>query len=96
MKEIIDLSGEYGVDFSRLFGVRDKDGNNLLMELAKNMKDDALRELLTNANTSNNVTHSILVTKNALGQVKYLKLVWFVLAVGAWGLDGLHWPSGLG
>jgi hypothetical protein len=43
MKEIIDLSGEFGVDFALLFAVKDGDGNNLLMELAKNMKDDALR-----------------------------------------------------
>ena len=34
----------YAYDFERLFAIKDKDGNNLLMELAKNMKDDALRE----------------------------------------------------
>ncbi len=51
-----------------MFQVKDKDGNNIMMELAKNMKDDALRELLTNNATANNVTHSVLLTKNVLGQ----------------------------
>ena len=41
---MVDLSGEFGIDFADLFTVRDPDGNNLLMELAKNMKDDALRD----------------------------------------------------
>lgn len=68
MKEMVDLSGEFGIDFADLFAVRDQDGNNLLMELAKNMKDDALREVLTNAHTANFVTHSVLLSKNALGQ----------------------------
>ena len=68
MKEMVDLSGEFGIDFADLFTVRDPDGNNLLMELAKNMKDDALRELLTNAHTANFVTHTVLLSKNAMGQ----------------------------
>ena len=46
----------------------DGDGNNLLMELAKYMKDDALREILTNGVTANYVTHSILLSTNKLGQ----------------------------
>ncbi|CAM6053917.1 unnamed protein product [Sphagnum tenellum] len=68
MKEIVDLSGEFGVDFEELFLVKDSDGNNLLMELAKNMKDDALREILTNNRTANFITHSVLLSKNMLGQ----------------------------
>ena len=39
----------------QLFLVKDSDGNNLLMDLAKKMKDDALRELLTNHRTANTV-----------------------------------------
>lgn len=68
MKELIDMSGEIGVNFETLFCVTDKDGNNVLMDLAKHMKDDALREILTNQRTSNFITHSILLSKNVLGQ----------------------------
>ena len=40
---------------------KDKEGDNILMELAKNMKDDALREILTNTATYNYVSkHSCL------------------------------------
>ena len=40
---------------------KDKEGDNILMELAKNMKDDALREILTNTATYNYVSkHSSL------------------------------------
>jgi hypothetical protein len=34
------------------------------MELAKNMKDDALREILTNSSTVNYITHSVATPKN--------------------------------
>ena len=47
MKELIDLSADF-VDFKAILEQKDPDGNNILMELAKNMKDDALREFLTN------------------------------------------------
>ena len=46
----------------------DEEGNNFMMELAKYMKDDALREILTNGITSNYVTHSTLLSTNKLGQ----------------------------
>ena len=52
----------------RTIPFEDGDGNNLLMELAKCMKDDALREILTNGVTANYVTHSILLSTNKLGQ----------------------------
>ena len=64
MKELIDLSADF-VDFKAILAQKDPDGNNILMELAKNMKDDALRELLTNSNSSHFVSISlylILVT----------------------------------
>ena len=56
------------MDFEDLFSVKDNEGNNLLMDLAKDMKDDALREILTNHRTYNYITHSILLYKNNLGQ----------------------------
>ncbi|TRY73782.1 hypothetical protein TCAL_16897 [Tigriopus californicus] len=68
MKCIIDLSNEIGVNFNSLFMLNDKDGNNFLMELAKLMKDDALREVLTNNQTTNFITHSVLLNTNKLGQ----------------------------
>ena len=85
MKEMVDLSGEFGIDFADLFTVRDPDGNNLLMELAKNMKDDALRELLTNAHTANFVTHTVLLSKNALGQTLLALIEVVVSSVVVWG-----------
>ena len=48
--------------------VKDKGGNNFLMDLAKNMKDDALREILTNHRTANFITHNVLLNKNTIGQ----------------------------
>lgn len=68
MKELIDLATENGLDFAQVLLEQDDNGNNILMELAKNMKDDALREILTNTSTSNDVTHSILITKNKASQ----------------------------
>lgn len=61
MKELIDLCSRIDVDFSKVMKEQDEEnGNNILMELAKNMKDDALREILTNAITTNNVSKSHL------------------------------------
>ena len=69
MKQVIDLSDESGLDYQDIFNVSgDSRGNNILMELAKNMKDDALRELLTHQSTANLITHSVLLAKNNLGQ----------------------------
>ena len=51
-----------------MFSIKDADGNTILMELAKNMKDDALREILTNSSSVNHITHSVLLSKNTLGQ----------------------------
>ncbi len=55
MKELIDLASGVDVDFEQVLAQKDENGNNILMELAKNMKDDALREILTNTYTSNHV-----------------------------------------
>ena len=52
MKEIIDLAAQNEVDFGAILEQKDPAGNNILMELARNMKDDALREFLTNTNSS--------------------------------------------
>ncbi len=55
MKELIDLANTIDVDFTKVLSEQDENGNNLLMDLAKNMKDDALREILTNSATSYHV-----------------------------------------
>lgn len=68
MKELIDLSSEINIDFAQVLLEQDANGNNILMEMAKNMKDDALREILTNTSTTNDVTHSVLITKNKSSQ----------------------------
>ena len=41
---------------------------NILMELAKSAKDDALRELLVNRQTYRHVTHRVLQERNIEGQ----------------------------
>ena len=56
MKELIYLASKINVNFEKVFEEKDDLGNNILMELAKNMKDDALREVLTNSSTSNYVS----------------------------------------
>ena len=65
---LLNLIPEFGVNFENLFAIKDADGNTILMELAKTMKDEALREVLTNSATSNYITHSVLLSKNTLGQ----------------------------
>ena len=58
MKELIELTAQFEeqVDFKYILYQKDSDGNNILMELAKNMKDDALREFLTNSYTCRHVS----------------------------------------
>ena len=58
MKEMIDLAAQScaKIDFEAILEQKDSAGNNILMELAKNMKDDALREFLTNTYSSNFVS----------------------------------------
>ena len=53
---------KFGADiWKEILEEKDKEGDNILMELAKNMKDDALREILTNTATYNYVSkHSSL------------------------------------
>ena len=58
MKEMIDLAAQScaKIDFEAILEQKDSAGNNMLMELAKNMKDDALREFLTNTYSSSFVS----------------------------------------
>lgn len=63
MKELIDLASEVELDFAKVLAEHDASGNNVLMDLAKNMKDDALREILTNSASTNFVSSSIEPTK---------------------------------
>ena len=57
MKELIDLASDVQIDFACVLTEHDTEGNHILMDLAKNMKDDALREILTNSSTTNYVRH---------------------------------------
>ena len=56
MKELIRLGAEVGVDFKSVLTQQSKFGNTLLMKLAMKMKDEALREILTNTRTSKYVS----------------------------------------
>ena len=47
---------------------QDEEGNNVLMILAKHIMDGALREMLTNDNTGEYITHSVLSIRNNLRQ----------------------------
>ena len=50
------------------FHHKDSEGNNVLMILAKHTMDGALREILTNDNTMEHITHSVLLIRNNLDQ----------------------------
>ena len=55
--------------WEEFFKYVDKDiGNNVLMILAKHRMDEALREILTNTITKNNITHSVISMRNKLGE----------------------------
>ena len=56
MKELIRLSSEVEIDFTSVMKKQNKFGNTLLMKLAMKLKDEALRELLTNTRTSKYVS----------------------------------------
>ena len=56
MKELILLVSRTDVDLKTVMTESDRYGNTMLMELAKNMKDEALREILTSSITSNHVS----------------------------------------
>ena len=61
MKELIRLSSEVGVDFKYIMGKHNKFGNTLLMKLAMRMRDEAMREILTNKYTSKYVSEEYLL-----------------------------------
>ena len=56
MKELIRLGADAGVKFKSVLAHQSKFGNTLLMKLAMKMKDEALREILTNTRTSKYVS----------------------------------------
>ena len=56
MKELIRLGDEVKVDFKSVLTQQSKFGNTLLMKLAMKVKDEALREILTNSRTSKYVS----------------------------------------
>ena len=48
----IAINGGKSIQYSEVLSLKDVNGHNILMSMAKNEKDDALREFLTNAVTS--------------------------------------------
>ena len=64
MKELILLVSRTDVDLKTVMTESDRYGNTMLMELAKNMKDEALREILTSSITSNHVSFIIINVHN--------------------------------
>ena len=68
-KERKETMEEFGSRIMKKFlQYQDDDGNNVLMILAKHMMDGALREMLTNDMTTENITHSVLAVRNNLKQ----------------------------
>ena len=70
MIEIIELFNNSGkthseknLQYAKVLSQKDDDGHNILMSMAKNEKDDALREFLTNAMTSPYVRLFLLYPK---------------------------------
>ena len=58
------MESEASKQFSSLLRYTDEAGNNILITLAKHTRDGALREMLTNKNTVNHITHSVLAIRN--------------------------------
>ena len=56
MKELIRLGADVGVNFKSVLTQQSQFGNTLLMKLAMKVKDEALREILTNTRTSKYVS----------------------------------------
>ena len=67
--EIENFKNEYEKDLvERFLFYQDKNKNNVLMILAKHIRDGALREMLTNDNTVEHITHTLLAIRNDLNQ----------------------------
>ena len=73
MKELIRLGAEVGIDFKSVLVKKSTFGNTLLMKLAMEMKDEALREILTNTRTSKYVSFTIIIVP----KIKLLKFIIF-------------------
>ena len=70
MKELILLVSRTDVDLKTVMTERiDRYGNTMLMELAKNMKDEALREILTSSITSNHVSFIYLILMSKICKI---------------------------
>ena len=69
IKELQSVKPEFFKEENNLFMHQNKETDtNILMELAKSAKDDALRELLVNRQTYRHVTHRVLQERNIEGQ----------------------------
>ena len=67
--EIENFKIEYEKDLvKRFLCYQDKNKNNVLMILAKHIRDGALREMLKNDNTVEHITHDLLAIRNDLNQ----------------------------
>ena len=55
MKELILLASQTKIDFTIVLSERNEFGNTILMRLAMEMKDEALRELMINITTYKHV-----------------------------------------
>eukprot|EP00092_Neocalanus_flemingeri_P005491 GFUD01005921.1.p1 GENE.GFUD01005921.1~~GFUD01005921.1.p1 ORF type:complete len:1477 (-),score=243.09 GFUD01005921.1:84-4514(-) len=69
LRELAMVSPRFFKEDNHLFGYKSpKTQSNILMELAKSAKDDALREILVNRQTYRHVTHKVLQERNLEGQ----------------------------
>merc|ERR1719193_2492122 len=69
LREVATVSPLFFKEDNHLFAYKNPvTKSNILMELAKSAKDDALRELLVNRQTYRHVTHRVLQERNAEGQ----------------------------
>lgn len=69
IRELHQICPEFFREEHKLFSYKSiTTRSNILMELAKSAKDDALRELLVNRQTYGHVTHGVLQERNMEGQ----------------------------
>jgi len=69
VRELSMVSPTFFKEENHLFSYKNpKTRSNILMELAKSAKDDALREILVNRQTYRHVTHRVLQERNIEGQ----------------------------
>jgi len=69
VRELYLVNPTFFTEENQLFSYKNpKNRSNILMELAKSARDDALREILVNRQTYRHVTHRVLQERNIEGQ----------------------------